>query len=72
MRLVRGVRKMRLERAILLDVLARRMRKGGADDAPLGLYDDDSEDSSDSPPTVRTPNICVAATGHATKANPFR
>ena len=48
-RLERGIRKMRLERAILLDTLAKRMKKNGAD----GLYDEESEGSSEGPPTVR-------------------
>ena len=51
-RLIRGIHKMRLERAILLDTLEKRMRKNGAEGA-LGIYDEESEDSSDSPPTVR-------------------
>jgi len=48
-RLLRGIRKMRLERTILLDLLGKRMRKNGAN----GYYDTDSEGSSDGPPTVR-------------------
>ena len=51
-RLLRGIRKMRLERAILLESLAKRMRKNGAGGA-MGMYDEDSENSSDNPPTVR-------------------
>lgn len=55
-RLERGIRKMRLERAILLDTLAKRMRKNGADG--LGaVYDDESEGSSEGPPTVRQNRI---------------
>lgn len=49
-RLLRGIRKMRLERTILLDLLAKRMRKNGAD----GYYDYDSENSSEMPATVRS------------------
>jgi hypothetical protein len=48
-RLIRGIKKMRIERAILLETLAKRMRKNGSG----GIYDDDSEDSTESPPTVR-------------------
>lgn len=48
-RLLRGIRKMRLERTILLDLLGKRMRKNGTN----GYYDTDSEGSSDGPPTVR-------------------
>ena len=51
-RLLRGIRKMRLERAILLESLAKRMRKNGAGGV-TGMYDEDSENSSDNPPTVR-------------------
>ena len=51
-RLLRGIRKMRLERAILLESLAKRMRKNGAGGAIGTGYDEDSEDSSDNPPTV--------------------
>lgn len=47
-RLLRGIRKMRLERTILLDILGKRMRKNGAN----GVYDSDSEGSSEGPPTV--------------------
>lgn len=53
-RLIRGIRKMRLERAILMDVLAKRMRKNDSG-GPLGTYDEESEDSSDAPPTVDIP-----------------
>ena len=48
-RLLRGIRKMRLERTILLDLLGKRMRKNGVN----GYCDTDSEGSSDGPPTVR-------------------
>ena len=47
-RLLRGIRKMRLERTILLETLGKRMRKNGVN----GYYDTDSEGSSDGPPTV--------------------
>ena len=47
-RLLRGIRKIRLERTILLDLLGKRMRKNGDD----GYYDDDSENSSEIPATV--------------------
>lgn len=57
-RLERGIQKMRLERAILLETLAKRMQKQGADGAS-GAYDDESEGSSEGPPTVRQ-------TGHFT------
>ena len=50
-RLVRGIRKMRLERAIMLETLGKRMRKHGGD-SPNGMYDDESEASSEGPPTV--------------------
>ncbi|MCJ1386944.1 hypothetical protein MMC17_010073 [Xylographa soralifera] len=49
-RLVRGIRKMRLERAILLETLGKRMRKHGGD-GTNGMYDDESEASSEGPPT---------------------
>ena len=53
-RLNRGIRKMRLERAYLLETLGKRMRKnGGSVDGNQGYYDDDSEGSSEGPPTVR-------------------
>ncbi|MCJ1349020.1 hypothetical protein MMC31_007255 [Peltigera leucophlebia] len=51
-RLMRGIRKMRLERAFLLDILGKRMRKNGAGTNGLhGMYDEESEGSSDGPPT---------------------
>ncbi len=54
-RLARSVRKMRLERAILLECLAKRMRKNGTDGLN-GVFDEDSDDSSDeSPPTASGP-----------------
>ncbi|MCJ1243539.1 hypothetical protein MMC30_000736 [Trapelia coarctata] len=49
-RLDRGIRKMRLERAILLETLAKRMKKNGADGLG-GMYDEESEGSSEGPPT---------------------
>ena len=65
-RLERGIRKMRLERAFLLDQLAKRMKKNPHILAENGLEEDESEDSSEGPPTVsssvdnnsslRTPN----------------
>ena len=52
-RLMRGIRKMRLERAFLLETLGKRMRKNGTSVNGLnGMYDEDSEGSSESPPTV--------------------
>lgn len=52
-RLMRGIRKMRLERAFLLDILGKRMRKNGTGTNGLhGIYDEESEGSSDGPPTV--------------------
>ena len=50
-RLMRGIRKMRLERAILLENLSKRMKKNGVG-GPNAVYDDDSEGSSEGPPTV--------------------
>ena len=53
-RLQRGIRKMRLERAYLLEILGKRMKKnGGSVDGFQGIYDEDSEGSSEAPPTVR-------------------
>jgi len=65
-RLLRGIRKMRLERTILLDLLGKRMRKNGAN----GYYDTDSEGSSDGPPTVRhtQPNIDDDGTTNSSNA----
>lgn len=52
-RLMRGIRKMRLERAFLLEVLGKRMRKNGTGiNGAHGVYDEDSEGSSEGPPTV--------------------
>ncbi|KAI4146195.1 MAG: hypothetical protein L6R39_003545, partial [Caloplaca ligustica] len=51
-RQTRAVRKLRLERAILLNRLADIINKNGADVESLGIvYDDDSEGSSEGPPT---------------------
>ena len=53
-RLLRGIQKMRLERAILLETLGKRMRKNGiGGHGPHGFYDEESEGSSEGPPTVR-------------------
>lgn len=54
-RLTRGIRKMRLERAYLLENLGKRMKKNGNSsiDGLQGVYDEDSEGSSEGPPTVR-------------------
>lgn len=52
-RLLRGIRKMRLERAFLLEILGKRMRKNGSGgNGPHGFYDEESEGSSEGPPTV--------------------
>lgn len=55
-RLHRGIRKMRLERAYLLEALAKRQKKNGSsvDGFPVP-YDEESEGSSEGPPTVRYP-----------------
>ncbi|MCJ1424648.1 hypothetical protein MMC29_002536 [Sticta canariensis] len=51
-RLMRGIRKMRLERAFLLEILGKRMRKNGSGPNGIhGFYDEDSEGSSEGPPT---------------------
>jgi non-histone protein 10 len=53
-RLTRGIRKMRLERAYLLEILSKRMKKNGSSvDGFQAFYDEDSEGSSEGPPTVR-------------------
>ena len=53
-RLMRGIRKMRLERAFLLEALGKRMKKNGSGfNGMQGIYDEDSEGSSEGPPTVR-------------------
>ena len=56
LRLNRGIRKMRLERAYLLEMLSKRMKKNGvgADGMP-SFYEEDSEGSSEGPPTVCPP-----------------
>lgn len=52
-RLQRGIRKMRLERAYLLEILGKRMKKNVSSlDGYQGVYDEDSEGSSEAPPTV--------------------
>ncbi len=52
-RLMRGIRKMRLERAFLLEILGKRMRKNGSGgNGAHGFYDEESEGSSEGPPTV--------------------
>ena len=57
-RLLRGIRKMRLERSLLLHELGKRMRKNGTN----GYWDDESEGSSEGPPTVCFPR-CTSARG---------
>ena len=55
-RLARGIRKMRLERAYLLEMLGKRMRKNGnSTDGFLQPYDEESDGSSEGPPTVSSP-----------------
>lgn len=51
-RLHQGIRKMRLERAYLLEALAKRQKKNGSsiDGFPVA-YDEESEGSSEGPPT---------------------
>lgn len=52
-RLEHGIRKMRLERAYLLEMLGKRMKKNGAAaDGIPEFFNDDSEGSSEGPPTV--------------------
>lgn len=52
-RLHQGIRKMRLERAYLLEALAKRQKKNSSsvDGFPVP-YDEESEGSSEGPPTV--------------------
>lgn len=52
-RLHQGIRKMRLERAYLLEALAKRQKKNGSsvDGFPVP-YEEESEGSSEGPPTV--------------------
>ena len=55
-RLMRGIRKMRLERAYLLEILGKRMKKNGSSiDGFQQAYDEESEGSSEGPPTVCLP-----------------
>lgn len=55
-RLTRAIRKMRLERAYLLETLGKRMKKSnGGGDELQGFIDDESEGSSEGPPTVSSP-----------------
>lgn len=55
-RLNRAIRRMRLERAYLLENLAKRMKKNGnGPDGLSGFFDEESEGSSDGPPTVSLP-----------------
>ena len=55
-RLNRGIRKMRLERAFLLEMLGKRMKKTGvAADGTQLFYESESDGSSEGPPTVRAP-----------------
>ncbi|KAL9038762.1 MAG: hypothetical protein Q9214_005153, partial [Letrouitia sp. 1 TL-2023] len=49
---LKAIRKARLERALLLEHLGRLLKKNGADVNGLGaIYDEDSEGSSEGPPT---------------------
>ncbi|KAL8741435.1 MAG: hypothetical protein Q9190_005956, partial [Brigantiaea leucoxantha] len=49
---LKAIRKARLERALLLEHLGRLLKKNGADVNGLGvMYDEDSEGSSEGPPT---------------------
>jgi len=50
-RLERSIRKMRLERVILLECLAKRMKKQGNDVMVAGFYEDSEGSSDESPPT---------------------
>ena len=55
-RLARGIRKMRLERAYLLEMLGKRMKKNGSSvDGFPQPYDEESDGSSEGPPTVVFP-----------------
>ena len=55
-RLARGIRKMRLERAYLLEMLGKRMKKNGSSvDGFPQPYDEESDGSSEGPPTVFIP-----------------
>ena len=56
-RLARGIRKMRLERAYLLEMLGKRMKKNGSSvDGFPQPYDEESDGSSEGPPTVLVPS----------------
>ena len=56
-RLARGIRKMRLERAYLLEMLGKRMKKNGSSvDGFPQPYDEESDGSSEGPPTVIVPS----------------
>ena len=56
-RLHQGIRKMRLERAYLLEALAKRQKKNGSSvDGFPAAYDEESEGSSEGPPTVCYPS----------------
>ena len=72
-RLMRGIRKMRLERAFLLEILGKRMKKNGsATNGVHGVYDEDSEGSSEGPPTVchqRPRSASLATRSAATKTS---
>ena len=70
-RLTRAIRKMRLERAYLLETLGKRMKKnGGSGNELQGFFDEESEGSSEGPPTVSLPiqlkfqafnHVCLSA-----------
>ena len=69
-RLHQGIRKMRLERAYLLEALAKRQKKNGSsvDGFPMA-YDEESEGSSEGPPTV----CCTSQiASHSTSAQEIR
>ena len=51
-RLLRGIRKMRLERAFLLETLAKRMKKSGSAHGGFNFPYDEDSDTTDGPPTV--------------------
>lgn len=52
-RLNRGIRKMRLERAFLLEMLGKRQKKTGVNiDGISTYYESESDGSSEGPPTV--------------------
>ncbi len=65
-RLQRGIRKMRLERAYLLEILGKRMNKNSDSvDAYMDPHDEDSEGSSEAPPTVCIFTILHTAPRHS-------